>query len=292
MVTAPLTVSDAVATFLTDLTGSGTEQLDAKDDAGEQRETIIAYLLNDQERTSKEAQLASFLDQLRGVEKNRPDITVQHQLISEEDWGMTWKQHFKPLHISPHLVIKPSWESYQPAAGVHVLEMDPGMAFGTGHHASTRLALGLAEELFEKPTTAPRTVLDVGTGTGILAMACCLFGARQVLAIDNDPDAVAAGHDNVQRNRLTEKMEVSGRDLTTIDREFDLVLANIIHDTLIELAPALIRCTSPGGHLILAGILRGEQEENIRRFYTDLGLTLTGSSGHEEWAALAFKKAS
>ena len=117
-------------------------------------------------------------------------VRATHTLLADEDWATSWQQYFKPFAIVPGLVIKPSWEAYAPAAGERVIEMDPGMAFGTGQHASTRMALGLiAARLEQDPCTR---ALDVGTGTGILAMATALFGCTEVMAVDNDPDAVAA----------------------------------------------------------------------------------------------------
>jgi ribosomal protein L11 methyltransferase len=221
---------------------------------------------------------------LYGYVPEQPAIT----LLADQDWATSWQQYFKPFAIVPGLVIKPSWEIYQPESGQHVIEMDPGMAFGTGQHASTRMALALIKQSME--TIQPQRVLDVGTGTGILAMAAALFGAKQVLAIDNDPDAVTVALENIAKNRLTETIEVSTRPVAHIRGAYGLVTANIVHDVLVAIAPILAALTASGGHLVLAGILSGEQEENIARVYGDLGLQPTDRLYQDEWVALLLRK--
>lgn len=215
---------------------------------------------------------------------DRPTVTV----LADEDWATSWQQYFKPFAIVPGLVIKPSWETYRPTPGERVIEMDPGMAFGTGQHASTRMALALIKE--SMTGGHHRQALDVGTGTGILAMAAALFGAQRVVAIDNDPDAVAVAAENVANNGLAGTIEVSVTPLNEIRERFSLVCANIVHDVLVEMAASLAGLTASGGHLVLAGILHGDQEENIVRVYQRLGLQPLASLQQEEWAALLLQR--
>ncbi len=205
-------------------------------------------------------------------------------LLADEDWATSWQQYFKPFAIVPNLVIKPSWEEHQPEPGQHVIEMDPGMAFGTGQHASTRMALSLIARSME--LLSPRQALDVGTGTGILAMAAALFGAERVVAIDNDPDAVTVACENIEKNGLAGKIEASAAPVAQIRGEYPLVSANIVHDVLVEMAPTLAALTAPGGHLVLAGILSGAQEANIVRVYGDLGMHPLERQYQDEWVAL------
>jgi ribosomal protein L11 methyltransferase len=221
---------------------------------------------------------------LYGCVPEKPVVT----LLADQDWATSWQQYFKPFAIVPGLVIKPSWEAYQPESGQHVIEMDPGMAFGTGQHASTRMALALIKQSMQRTTA--RQALDVGTGTGILAMAAALFGAERVVAIDNDPDAVVVAQENIEKNNLTEKIKVSVTPVAHIQGEYQLVSANIVHDVLVEMAPVLAALTAPGGHLVLAGILSGEQEVNIVRVYGELGLQPLDRLYQEEWVALQFIK--
>lgn len=243
--------------------------------------------LTDEEVGSIVAQVTAYLGELAKVfAVTQPELTWT--MIAEEDWGTSWKQHFKPFAIVDGLVIAPTWEEYQPAAQEMVIVMDPGMAFGTGHHATTCLSL-----LFLKKALAGRTglrVLDVGTGTGILGMAAVLFGADKVLGLDNDPEAVAAATENVGRNGLQDRMEVSLAPLSSVAGCYEIVVANIVHDVLIEMADDLVRLTAAGGTLILSGILAGEQVDNIVRVFSGRGLVPVERAVRLEWAALKFDK--
>ena len=216
-----------------------------------------------------------------------PVPEIMTEVIDDQDWATSWKQFFTPVEIVPGLIIKPSWEEYQAADNEKIIEMDPGQAFGTGQHASTRMALSLlTTSLFEQ--TVER-VLDVGTGTGILSMAAALLGVESVVAIDNDPEAVRVAGENVAANGLAEKILISTTDLADIQGPFPLILANIVHDVLAEMAPQFSRLLSPGGRVVLAGLLSGEQEKNIIRVYEELGLTLQKSEHDGEWAAVLLR---
>lgn len=230
-------------------------------------------------RAQVEREMAA-LFALYGLVPNDMSVT----LLADQDWATSWQQFFKPFAIVPGLVIKPSWEDYQPAPGEVIIEMDPGMAFGTGQHASTSMALAMIKGIME--TIQPKSVLDVGTGTGILAMAAALFGAAACVAIDNDPDAVAVAQDNVAHNRLSRAITVSTTPVEEIRGTFQLVCANIVHDVLVEMAEQLTRLTTPGGHLVLAGILKGQQEDNIKAVYSALGWQMLAQRHQDEWAAL------
>jgi ribosomal protein L11 methyltransferase len=209
-------------------------------------------------------------------------------LLADQDWATSWQQYFKPFEIVPGLVIKPSWEQYQQEAGQHIIELDPGMAFGTGQHASTRMALDLIRLSMREER--PEQALDVGTGTGILAMAAALFGAHRVIAIDNDPDAVTVARENIEKNGLEGRIEVSATPVARIQGSFPLVCANIVHDVLVDMAPVLAGLTAASGHLVLAGILRGEQEENILAVYRALGLHLVERQYQDEWVGLLLRR--
>jgi ribosomal protein L11 methyltransferase len=233
------------------------------------------------------ARVAAYLTELAKV-FGVSTPTLSSTLIDEEDWGSTWKIHFKPFAIVPGLVIAPTWEDYRATPGEAVITMDPGMAFGTGHHATTCLSL----EFLRRSLTAGSTlrVLDVGTGTGILGMAAILFGAAAVLGVDNDPDAVAAAADNVRRNSLEDRMRVSLAPIATLTGPYEIVVANIVHDALVDLADELTRLTGAGGILILSGILIGDQAANMRKVFTDRGFTFLDLAERQEWAALRFRR--
>ena len=287
-ITASETISDPIADFICEQTG-GVEQIPVSA-PGAAQEQIVGYLENGPLVSEKLEKIMAYLEELADLASEEGKTQLATEIILDEDWNKAWKERFKPLPITPHLVIKPTWEPYQPGPGEKVIEMDPGMAFGTGHHASTKLALEFVESLFHGPAPCPATVLDVGTGTGILAMAAALFGAREVLAIDNDPEAVVVAEENILRNGLLPTIKTNGIDLKDIPGQFDLVIANIIHDTLIDLDASLAAHLASSGRLIMAGILTGPQTDNIRAAYTALGLKHQETRYEGEWSALLFAR--
>lgn len=211
----------------------------------------------------------------------------QTEIIDDEDWATSWQQFFSTFEIIPDLFIKPSWEKFTAGKGQHVITMDPGMAFGTGQHASTRLALGLIASHFENlKSKAHGRVLDVGTGTGILAMAGAVFGADQVMAIDNDPEAVRVACHNIHANYLDWNIGVSDKPLAEVEGRYDLICANIVHDVLVDMAPDLGRLLNRDGRIILSGILSGRQEENLEKVFGQEGMKLLRSEHDEEWTAM------
>jgi len=230
-----------------------------------------------------DGQLA-YLAGIFGVEK--PGL--RQELIVEEDWGKSWKEHFKPLPIVPGLVIVPSWEHYEQARGELVIVMDPGMAFGTGHHATTALCAGYLQDIARSGSLGK--VLDVGTGTGILAMAAALFGAERVYGIDNDPEAVNAATANVAGNDLQAKVAIDIAPLAAVTGHYDTIVANIISSVLLAMADDLNRLLAAGGRLILSGILGGEQEQEVIAAFRTRGLSFVESRPQKEWVALRFQK--
>ena len=279
---------DAIEDFMMGISGAGVEL--AVDQPGDTA-TLNAWFDKDQEDQPDTdlilTQLASYLQELASIfEVAVPTITTT--FIEDEDWSATWKEHFKPFAIIPGLIIVPTWEEYQPREQEQVIVMDPGMAFGTGHHATTCLSLQFVQEALTGRSDT--SVLDVGTGTGILGMAAALFGAARVMAIDNDPEAVSAAKKNIEINKLQQIMEAQITPLASLTAPFSLVIANIVHDVLLELAPELGRLTADGGQLILSGILAGQQVTNIISCFTALGFSLNRQEQKKEWAALLFSK--
>jgi len=299
-------MTDAVAAYLADLTGNGLE-ISVPDNGQIQTgsvfpiETITAYIPIVHKESAgdpaakKNEDLRHFLAKVWHIFPDCPAPVCHSETIIEEDWGGKWKRFFTSFQITPTLTIKPSWEvaeALQGEGGANkaIIEMDPGLAFGTGHHASTQLALLLLEGLFQDRRNRLARILDVGTGSGILAMACSLFGAQEVVAIDNDPDAVETAKLNVLRNHLKDTISVSGREVSTVKAGFDLVVANIIHDVLADLAKLLADRINPRGFLVLSGILKGEQESSLTQIYAEQGLVCSKSLSKDEWAALQFQK--
>jgi len=298
VIESPPELGEEIAVFLADLTGGGVEHVPRSGAGEEAREQVIGYMGDPSLYPSQARKLEAFLARLgeRGPE-GAPRI-VGSEPVPEEDWQRSWRVHFQTGHITPRLVVKPPWEEYLPAAGEHVIEIDPGMAFGTGLHASTRLTLSFIDDLYPKPGTGaaprgaeeeaafPERVLDVGTGTGILSMACVLLGAKEVVAIDIDPQAVAAARENILRNELEETIVVSDQELATVEGSFSLITANILFNTLVLLAAELAGRLDQGGALLCAGILAGEQQEKLRKVFKEHGLTCVEERTEGDWAAL------
>jgi len=207
----------------------------------------------------------------------------------EDEWRDAWKRYFHVVRVAPRIVIVPSWETYEPAAGDVVLDLDPGRAFGTGAHASTRLCLRELDAL-EAGGLAVERFLDVGTGSGILAIAAAKLwlGARGV-ALDIDPLAVEAAKENLDRNGIR-SVAASDDSLDAVEGAFDLVVANIQADVLDRMAPALVART--GGALILSGLLT-PQAEPTADVFAALGLRRERVSQLEsdaEWSAVVLRR--
>ncbi len=290
---------DSISDFLIGIIGAGVETGAVDEDS---YGTINGYVEqsdpDEDEITGIKERVGSYLTEIALLfEVATPEVTCK--MIGDEDWGKSWKEHFKPFPIVPGLIISPSWEDYTPGPGELMIEMDPGMAFGTGHHATTSLALGCIKEAitsYEETRNVlenPEGVrgLDVGTGTGILGMAAVLFGADQVLGIDNDPDAVTAANETVMTNSLQKNMEVSITSLSSLKDSYQIVVANIVHDVLVERRTDLMAVTATGGVLILSGILEGEQAVNIVNTFTGNGFLLAKKEVKGEWVALMVTRA-
>ncbi len=287
-VTADPALIEAVSDFLIGVLDAGVEAAAIDEpDYG----TINGYIQdpdpNPEEVERVLVQVSGFLKELQNIfDVAAPQLSSK--IIEDKDWGQSWKEHFKPLTIVPGLTIVPTWEEYVPGADEAVITMDPGMAFGTGHHATTTLTLEFIRESLEG--TTGKRLLDVGTGTGILGMGGLLFHAGTVKATDNDPEAVKAAKDNVVRNGMQEKMDVSLAPLSELVETYDVVIANIVHDVLVSMADDLIRLTEKGGYLILSGLLAEKQVGNIREVFCGKGLTFAGDKVSGEWAAIRFIK--
>jgi ribosomal protein L11 methyltransferase len=221
-----------------------------------------------------------------GLEPCLPEV----RRVRAEDWAENWKQHFGILRIGSRLVIRPSWEDFTPGPRDAVLTLDPGMAFGTGSHATTRLCLEALAGLYENPP-GPRLVLDVGTGSGILAVAAAVLGAQKVLGCDIDETACQVALDNARQNGVEERVAVTLDPLESLEGLFEVVLANILAEENARLAPELVQRLAPDGVLILSGILR-EKEQLVIDAFADRGLKGPDISRQEEWSCLCYRKES
>ncbi len=218
------------------------------------------------------------------------DIIYDSSEIPDEDWSETWKAHFKPLRVGRHILISPTWEKVRPEADDLLIQIDPGRAFGTGHHETTRLCLEWLESWASNLSGKhPGALLDVGTGSGILAMAGALLGFDKIIGIDNDPEAIEVALQNLELNSLNGKVNVSCATPDEITGTFDVVISNIQSLPLIRMSRTMVSKVSVPGRLVLSGILT-EQADDVRAEYENRGLKLTGTQTAGEWILLAFEK--
>lgn len=245
---------------------------------GERNPVVKGYFAAD-------AGLAGRLEQLKAA-LNSLKLTPAPELsackVAEEDWANCWKAYYKPVRVGKHLVVKPSWEDYPVVAGDLVIEMDPGMAFGCGTHPTTALCL----KLLEKYVQGGETVYDVGTGSGILAIASALLGAGRVVAIDHDSVACRTAAANVDRNVVGGRVKVMQGDLlSSTDGEADLVVANIIASIITNLAADVSKTLVPGGIFIASGIISERGPEVVAALET-AGMSVAEQLEEGGWVAL------
>jgi len=217
-------------------------------------------------------------------------VSYKQETIEDPDWGEQWKKYFKPLRVGREIVIKPTWERYAPEGGDIVIEIDPGMAFGTGQHASTRMCLEALEEVIAKDRAIKAwEVLDVGTGTGILGIACAKLGAEKVLCLDVDKKAVSIARENIQMNDVADRVKAGSRDVTSLEGSFDLIVANLTEKILTKLSPTLVDLLRPRGYLIISGIIIDNRATIEESFLVD-PLVLHRSLTEKEWICYVLKK--
>ena len=213
------------------------------------------------------------------------NLSPRYEEIVGDAWRDAWKEHYRPFAIAPGLVIRPPWEKYDAKPGEQVLELEPGRAFGTGLHETTRLVAQAIQKYAAE--VQGKTVLDVGCGSGILALAAIVLGAERAVAVDVDQEAIDVTNENAQRNNLSAKIEASTTELADLHFMAPVVLANIEAKVLIPIAPVLERHVLPGGLLLLSGILV-PQKDDVRSAYPDMELLEAPDLG--EWTLLALRK--
>lgn len=226
----------------------------------------------------------------------RPIGELETRVVHESDWAEAWKAYFPVLRIGRRLVVRPTWRRHRRGPEDVVLALDPGMAFGTGLHPTTRLCLAEVERLADAGRLArgaardgSARVLDVGCGSGILAIAAAKLGAGEVLGVDPDPIAVEATGANARRNGLVRRLRVRGGSVPTGEGPFDVVLANLIASLLIALAEPLRDELRPGGTLVASGIFV-DREPEVVAVFESVGLTVSERSSEGDWVALVVER--
>lgn len=215
----------------------------------------------------------------------RPIGELQTSLVREADWAEAWKSHFPVLRVGRRMVVRPTWRHHRRQPGDVVLSLDPGMAFGTGLHPTTRLCLAALETLADEGLVGPARVLDVGCGSGILAIAAGKLGARDLLGVDTDPIAVESTLANARLNGLTRRIRVRQGSVPTGEPPFDLVLANLIASLLVQLAPELRGELAPGGRILASGIFH-DREGDVVAAFRAAGLQMGRRWAEEDWVAI------
>lgn len=217
------------------------------------------------------------------------DWSISAKKVINEDWSRKWKEHWKPTRASKHVVICPSWEEYAVKKDEILISLDPGSAFGTGTHATTQLCI----QAIEKYMPADSQVGDIGSGSGILAIAAVKCGACYAVGIDNDPLVIDVARDNAHVNRVLDKMDFSCKtadELLKTHREgFDFICANILHNVLAEIMSDLKGLMKPSSHMVLSGILN-EKQQVVLDAVKEQSLEVVEILNQDNWVAIVVKK--
>ena len=293
----PADYSEILAAYLTELSGSGVCMENIDVDAFSHSEIVHSPIVSIKAYFNSEDGINQHLTDisrfLKALSAQHPGLIISEPVLSEvrsEDWSNSWKVNFKPLRVGKRLLIVPSWEEANQKPDDIVLHLDPGMAFGTGGHETTRLCLELLEKIMDRlPSGKKASVLDLGTGSGILAMAAVKLGAEPVHAVDIDPLAVEVAKENLAINHLADKVECSTTPLESMTTDFDIILANILAEELVRLAPQIINRLAVGGKLVLSGIL-AEKEDFVRSGFARHPVKFIETCSDGEWVALLYSK--
>jgi len=216
------------------------------------------------------------------------DPRLQWKVVKQENWEQSWKRFIKPRRIGKSFWVTPPWLKPPKFRRRHVITIDPGMAFGTGTHATTRGCIEFLEVVADKLGGNKFTALDVGTGSGILAIALAMLGATEIWAIDNDPVAVKVARENLRVNGVVKKVHASGTELSAFRQTFPVVVANLTAETILDLALALEKRGAPKGFMVLSGILQQKAAAVIRRFQSRFRVICRARQ--REWVTLLLQR--
>lgn len=244
--------------------------------------SVRTYFPDDERAKEKLEMVERALGYLRMLRQIGP---LKVQGCKEEDWANAWKNYYGVLRVGTHIVIKPSWLEHEPGEGDIILDLDPGMAFGTGLHATTRLCLAALEEIVQPGMN----ILDLGTGSGILAIAAAKLGGQNtpVLALDTDTVAVEAATQNIERNNLADQIELGQGSASAAQERapYNLIVANILASVIIDLSTSLRDLLEPGGTLISSGIFI-DRESSIMEALQKAGLPVRERRQEGDWLCL------
>ena len=288
---------DALGNFLTETGAQGVfqESLTPQNTAADFPEPVIeeilkAYFPQDIRSEKRIVAVQKYIDSLfeifPGLEK--PSFTTE--IISDPNWGEQWKKYFKPLRVSNNIIVKPTWERYTPDSRDIVIEIDPGMAFGTGQHASTRMCIEAIEDVIMKDRSIKEwKVLDVGCGTGILGITAAKMGAQDVICVDIDKKAIEIAGENATINNVKSSLRILNKNAAAIDKPRNLIIANLTAKLLLTLRPHLIQLLLPEGYMIISGIIE-QDAKNIEEHFSADPLTIYKVITEKEWVCYVLRK--
>jgi ribosomal protein L11 methyltransferase len=293
---SPVEMIDALNNFVSEIGAQGAFQeygaapLENGFPEEDSPEILKVFFPNDVRLEQRLESLRTYLESLAEIfpELERP--TLKTEIIHDPDWGEAWKKYFKPIKVTRSIVIKPTWERYAPAGGDVIIDIDPGMAFGTGQHPSTRMCLEALENILLHDRSIEKwEVLDVGTGTGILGIAAAKLNDAHVLCVDTDKKAVEIAIENVSINNVQEHVAVTLGEIATIKETYDLIVANITSRALIKLRSHFHRLLNPNGYLVISGIL--DQDKNdIETHFPASSFPVHQFLAEKEWICFVMRK--
>ena len=259
---------------------------------------ITVYFADDEEGRKENARAEKLLSEFADS-PDAPVISIECAGTGDDsEWLYKWQEHFRPTRVGSRIVVRPSWEEYTPDPGDLVIEMDPGMAFGSGLHETTSMCIRALESIMRGGNSDAEgnesgrfhKILDVGTGTGILAIAGVLLGADEALGIDIDTDAVRVAEENISNNGMSDRIHVRYGDLTEgVDYEADIIVANLMADLVIKLSPAAAGHLRQGGWYVTSGIL-DVKEEQVSKAIREAGFDICDVLRDGEWRAVVARK--
>ncbi len=295
-ITASAELMDALGNFLTETGAQGVFQETLEPQSPEDfpesptGETIKAYFPQDVRSEKRIAAIQKYLKSLSEIFSDLPAPALKTEIISDPDWGEQWKKYFKPIRVSNNIIVKPTWERYAPSSRDIVIEIDPGMAFGTGQHASTRMCIEALEDVIMQDRSVQNwKVLDVGCGTGILGITAAKLGAGDVICLDIDKKATEIAAENAAINLVSDRLHIVSKDAITINEPRNLIIANLTSKLLLKLRQHLTLLLEPEGYMIISGIIEQDSKE-IEENFLVAPLIQSKVIKEKEWVCYVLRK--